>query len=101
MGWVGIFRPVLFQDDVPSIFYYNECHVFALTVTPKDEETKDMDIATRLQSEYRYKDYPPTNLYRKKLPTYLLKKNYQFTYFYCLLDVKKYIYIVNSVIYSF
>jgi len=42
------------QDDVPSLFYYNECHVFALTVIPKDQETKNMDIPTRLQSEFRF-----------------------------------------------
>lgn len=41
------------QEDVPSIFYYNDSHVFALTVIPK-EIPKDLDIPTKLQMESRF-----------------------------------------------
>lgn len=41
------------HDDVPSLFYYNECQAFALTVIPKNED-QDLDIPTKLQHETRF-----------------------------------------------
>ena len=45
------------KDDVPSLFYHNESHIFGLTIIPKDESIELLDVPTRLQMESRYEKY--------------------------------------------
>ncbi|XP_023338921.1 uncharacterized protein LOC111709484 [Eurytemora carolleeae] len=44
---------IIIQEDVPSLFYYNDSHVFGLSVIPKNE-SNEHDIPTKLQLENRF-----------------------------------------------
>ena len=48
---------IIIQEDVPSLFYYNDSHVFGLSVIPKNE-SNEHDIPTKLQLENRLAFYP-------------------------------------------